>query len=176
MKIIILDVESEGLDENQHRVLELAMLAVEVPTFEVVAEFSQCVRIERIPDGLDPYVFRMHRESGLWMDCLRSERTLAQVEAAACAFVDQHTHGDGPLGGANPAFDRRFLVAQLPLLARRFHYRNLDVRTLTYLDEWIVGAPKEAPAHRALGDCRQAVRAVELHYERMAEAYARPSR
>ncbi len=173
MNIIILDTETEGLDEKRHAVLELAMLAVEVPTFEIVAEFSQCVRILQVPTTIDPYVRKMHQDSGLWDDCLRSPHSLVEVENAACAFVDAHTHGDSPLGGANPAFDRRFLVAQLPLLARRFHYRNLDVRTLTYLDEWIVGAPKEAPAHRALGDCRQAVRAVELHYERMAEAYRR---
>ncbi len=171
MKIIILDTETEGLVPERHAVLELAMLAVEVPTFQVVAEFSQCVRILQIPSTIDPYVRKMHQDSGLWDDCLRSERTLVEVEDAACAFVDRHTQGDSPLGGANPGFDRRFLQAQLPLLARRFHYSHFEVRTLTMLDEWVVGAPREKAAHRALADCHQVVRAVELHYERMAAAY-----
>jgi oligoribonuclease (3'-5' exoribonuclease) len=169
--LITLDTETEGLDPSKHRILEIAMVAVQLPTFEIVAEFSQCVHVDLPGHNLDPYVVRMHQDSGLWRDCIASPHSLEQVQAAACAFVDQHTEGDGPLGAINAPFRRAFLEAQMPMLARRFHRTNFEITTLLQLDDWVLGENSGKPPRRAGPKVRSAVRAVELHYERMAAAY-----
>src|SRR5690606_41859087 len=79
------------------------------------------------------------------------------VESEVLAFVREHApqtlNWHTPLAGANPDFDRRFLVKHMPKLARAFHYRNFDVRSITQLQDWIEGLAHVESPHRALDDC-----------------------
>lgn len=69
-----------------------------------------------------------------------------------------------PLAGSTIAFDRMFLRAHMPKLHEKFHYRSVDVSSLTELAQrWapeVYEARPKNPAgapHRALADVRESI-------------------
>jgi oligoribonuclease len=165
--LIYADVETTGLDEKSGHLLEVALLAVQLPTFEQVASFSQVVVPpcwETVKRNMNEKVLEMHTNSGLMaaLDGVQPEHhTAAQIELLAASFMQQwapRTMGwHTPMAGANPSFDRRWLERHMPALAKRFHYRNYDVRTFTLTADWVFGTlVSEGAAHRALADCEKA--------------------
>lgn len=164
--LIFADTETTGLKPGH--VLELALVAVALPTFAVVAEFSRVVVPPLWPTvkrNLHERVVAMHTKSGLMAE-LDAEHaalgcTTPTVEREALAFMQEwapktmswHT----PMAGANPSFDRMFLDADMKALAGRFHYRHFEVRTITLLQEWVFGEAFEESPHRALADCLKAI-------------------
>lgn len=168
MNLVFLDVETTGLREDKDMILELGMVAVELPTFEVVAEWSRVIRPplwESVKRNLHEKVLEMHTRSGLVADIDDSETAPEHlIEGEACAFVQQyapHTPAwQTRLAGANPDFDRRFLRKRMPKLHAKFHYRNFDVRSITELQDWVFGVAHVDSPHRALLDCLHAIQQV----------------
>lgn len=164
--LIFLDLETTGLREDKDPILELAMVAVALPTFAVVAEFSNVIRPDiwsTVKRNLHEKVATMHAASGLSAELDSGAGVAAHiVEGLAVNFVNAHAPQTlawhTPLAGANPDFDRRFLRKQMPKLHRAFSYRSFDVRTLTLLSDWVSGTQlSEGAPHRALADCRKAI-------------------
>jgi oligoribonuclease len=135
------------------------MLCVELPTFKPLDNFTRVIRPpmwETVKHNMDRFVLEMHCKSGLIAAIDTEDEPLALIEGEAVSTLQRWTKGvKGPMGGANPSFDRSWLFAHMPKLATRFHYRNFDVRTLTFLQE-LGGKPFQESAHRALADCYQA--------------------
>ncbi len=166
--LVYCDVETTGLDEKSGHLLEVALLAVSLPTFEPVARFTNVVLPpcwETVKRNMNEKVRAMHDASGLiaMLDAAAttgSDNSVAQVELRASAFIQHwaprtqswHT----PMAGANPSFDRKWLEKHMPHLAKKFHYRHFEVRTITFLQEWILGEAFVESPHRALADCEQA--------------------
>jgi oligoribonuclease len=164
--LIFVDLETTGLDENKDKILELAMVAVALPRFDVVATFVHAIRppmLETVKRNVHDKVQAMHTSSGLWADVERGTDAHI-VEGDAIAFVRcyaPHTPvWHTPMAGANPDFDRRFLRKQMPKLHAAFHYRNFDVRAITQLQDWVMGQAFVESPHRALPDCLQAIKVV----------------
>ena len=167
--LIFVDCETTGLKESTDHIVELALVAVELPTFKEVAHFSAVVAPPLWPTverNLHERVRSMHDGSGLLKEIRDAYDAEANayptIETQALAFVRQwapqtmnwHT----PMAGANPDFDRRFLRARMPKLHQAFHYRNFDVRSITLLSDWVFGTLRsEGAPHRALADCRKAI-------------------
>lgn len=166
--LIIADCETTGLDEKKDYILELALVAVELPTFKEVACFDMVITPPLWPTverNMHEKVRTMHAGSGLLHDiATRARATAEHAETEALAFVRQwapHTPAwHTPLGGANPDFDRRFLRVRMPKLHAAFHYRNFDVRALTQLQDWVFGTEHRESPHRALADARKAAQDV----------------
>jgi oligoribonuclease (3'-5' exoribonuclease) len=168
MKLICLDLETTGLTEALPResILELAAIVVEAPRLTEVARFHSLVK----PDPLhlkqmDPFVVAMHTKSGLLADLAGAIgagtlRTAAELEPEFKVWLLNQTEGQRCyLMGSNPEFDRAFLRAHMPNVARQLHYRNFDVNSFHILREMIAGKEKTGTEHRAMADCEQAIRA-----------------
>lgn len=167
--LIFLDCETTGLNEAKDHIVEIALVAVELPTFREVAHMTSVVVPPLWPTvrrNLHEKVEAMHRGSGLLaeVDQAAADDTapISLVEGKCLAFVREHAPHTmawhTPLAGANPDFDRRFLKSRMPKLASAFHYRNFDVRSITQLQDWIFGQAHVESPHRALADCRLAIR------------------
>jgi oligoribonuclease len=181
---LFLDTETTGLYPNAQgaALLEIGILAVEVPTFREIDSWSSViVELDRLADplkGCDDYVRNMHTENGLLADlkaAIASEHTprLFDVQQAAISFYNKHASGRKVyLAGANPAFDRGWLDVHMPALAKKFSHRNLDVNAFFILKEYLAGQEKHGTKHRALEDCRQCVRAVHDHFTFMRELFS----
>jgi oligoribonuclease len=191
---IFLDYETTGLAAQQEIILEVAMVAVDIPSFTAVDEFSTVIRPEGGADGVrllcNEFVWNMHERSGL-IDVIRADEKAGrpslrngglpsngEAQQACIAFVNKHVPGldqnRGELCGANPSFDRDFMREHMPDLWRRFHYRNFDINSLHLLQRWVSGQPtdKGAQAHRALADCHEAIACVHAHFNFMARLFA----
>lgn len=175
--MIFLDLETTGLFplEAGAAILEIGMVAVQVPTFREIEAWSTPVR-RSVPGGdplagCDDYVRKMHTESGLAAE-IPNGMGRKDAEQAAIAFYNRHCSGARVyLGGSNPDFDRRWLDACMPALAKKFHYRGFDTNAFFILREYMFGAEKSGQRHRVLDDCRQAVQAVHDHFDLMRQLF-----
>jgi oligoribonuclease len=84
----------------------------------------------------------------------------------SCSFQAKYVPAvsQTPLAGSTIAFDRSFLRAHMPRLHEKFHYRSVDVSSLTEIAKrWapeVYEARPKNPAgapHRALADARESI-------------------
>lgn len=140
---------------------------------------------------ISPYVVGMHDKNGLWKECIHG-LALDTVDRDLAAFVGTHgielkedVSASGPdqtkkfvkvtpqLAGSTISFDRAFIDAHLPRLAKTLHYRNLDVSTLNEIAKrfWKpifnirpnAGRAKEDAAHRGMNDIEESIETLK-HY------------
>jgi len=176
--LAFLDLETTGLDrqftEDHCPILEAAILLTDdnlVPFAErsIVIEpreDASGTRVVEFADICEPEAFRMHTDNGLLAEI--DERQPGDVDMAEEALLDflaplitvLPEDSMIPLVGFGVGrFDVPLLARWMPDLLARFHYRTLDVRTLTEVTRrWadFGGAPTERKAHRALADCHDA--------------------
>lgn len=182
-RLLFLDCETTGLDPEFDLLLEVGMVVVETPTFEIVAERSHVVHFELRPTLTKDHMFKgpgrelfihrkvvdMHKANGLWEACKRSQLDDYQkLDALLRAFILEQGCDGSVLAGANPSFDRDFLKKFCPTTARGLHYRNLDTNSFWLLQGFLTGEDvrREKPAtHRAIDDCKDAVAVVEKHFD-----------
>lgn len=157
-----IDLETTGLDAEEHVVLELGIVITEAD-LTVVAERSWVVSqpkeaLERMPD----IVHEMHVRSGLLDEVRRSRLSTLEVADLALEFMNDHlVPGTAPLcGNSIGALDRPFLARHMPAVLKWLHYRMVDVSTVKELvrrwaPQWNYGAKKLA--HRALDDCHESI-------------------
>jgi oligoribonuclease (3'-5' exoribonuclease) len=191
--ILLCDTETTGLIPNAPgaALLEIGMLAVQVPTFREIESWSSVVvELDRLDDplkGCDDYVRKMHTENGLLADLQAAIKggqgrtpkplpRLFDVQQAAIAFYNKHASGRRVyLGGAKPDFDRAWLAHHMPALEKKFHYRGFDTNAFFILQEYLFGGDtlKKGQKHRVLDDCRQCIRTVHDHFDLMRKAFGR---
>lgn len=186
MRLPFIDVETTGLDKDLQStepgmipwLLEVGVVIVETPTFEVVAKTNAVLPFKRGQGTkIHPKVLAMHEANGLWAEC---EALWAQQkgdprlsvryseEQRLIQFLHQHEAAGSQLAGFKPGFDRNFLRHYMPKLERELHYRDFDCNTFWLLQSYLTGeeSKREKPAsHRALDDCMDAIKAVEDHFE-----------
>jgi oligoribonuclease (3'-5' exoribonuclease) len=192
--ILLCDTETTGLipTEPGAALLEIGMLAVQVPAFREIDSWSSVVvELDRLDDplkGCDAYVRKMHTENGLLADLqahidsarrVGHEHTLPRlfdVQQKAIAFYNKHASGRRVyLGGAKPDFDRAWLAHHMPTLEKKFHYRGFDTNAFFILQEYLFGGDtlKKGQKHRVLDDCRQCIKTVHDHFSLMRQAFGR---
>ncbi len=183
-RLLFLDCETTGLSPESDELLEVGMVVVEVPTFEIKAETHFVRHFELKPAltkdhhfktraggemYIHPKVVQMHKANGLWEACKRSQLDDYQkMDALVRAWILEQGCDGSVLAGANPDFDRRFLRKFLPATERGLHYRNFDTNTFWLLQGFLTGEDmrRDKPAsHRAIDDCKDAVAVVETHFD-----------
>lgn len=149
-----LDIETTGLDPAKDHILEIyANAGMGTDLFR--EDFNRVIK----PEGLnmatvDPVVVKMHEDNGLWKAC-DGGVTLLAADIALAAYISKYFSNEkAVLAGFSVGFDQGFLLKQMPLTAKRLHYRVMDVTSLL-LSRQEVGKknpPKLVSAHRARGD------------------------
>jgi oligoribonuclease len=168
--LIWIDLEMTGLDPENDVIIEIATIVTDAQ-LNVLAE-GPVVAIHQTRElmaGMDEWNTRQHGQSGLTERVLRSDHSAAEAEAHTIDFLSQYVGpGKSPMCGNSICQDRRFMVRNMPLLERYFHYRNLDVSSIKELvRRWqpslMDGFTKQG-LHLALQDIHDSI--AELRYYR----------
>lgn len=169
-RLLWLDMEMTGLDPQNDRIIELAIIVTD-SDLDVLAESPSYVvhQPDEVLAAMDDWNRSTHGRSGL-IDRVRASTLDARaVEAEALAFVASWVPpGASPMAGNSICQDRRFLARIMPRFEAHFHYRNLDVSTLKELcRRWrpdLARGFSKRGAHTALADIRESIE--ELRYYR----------
>jgi oligoribonuclease len=168
--LIWIDMEMSGLDPEENRVLEVAIVITDA-NLNTVAEAPVLVvhQPDSVLNSMDSWNTNTHARTGLTDRVRASRLDEAQVEATMLEFVSQYVPATtSPMCGNSVHQDRRFLARYMPRLEAYFLYRNLDVSTLKELarrwrPELLSGIVK-AGKHEALADIHESI--GELKYYR----------
>jgi oligoribonuclease len=170
MNLIWVDMEMSGLNPDQDRILEVAMIVTD-PQLNTLAIAPVVVvhQPDEVLDGMDSWNKGTHGKSGLIDKVKASTVTDAQASQIFLEFLAQYVPaGKVPMCGNTVHQDRRFMQRYMPDLERFFHYRNIDVSTIKELcrrwkPEVMKGFEKRG-AHTALADIEESI--DELRYYR----------
>jgi len=169
--LVWIDMEMTGLDPDQDRIIEVALVVTD-KDLNVVAEGPVLVvhQADAVLDGMDAWNKGTHGKSGLIDKVKASLLTDSDVEDAMIHFMQQHVPArTSPMCGNSICQDRRFLARWMPKLEAYFHYRNLDVSTLKELAKrWkpeIMDGFKKANSHTALADIMESIDEMKYYRE-----------
>lgn len=154
--LLMIDVETTGLDPEHHCLLEVAGFLVDKGTLERVEgtefEFVVYPTAPYPRHRAHPHVRQMHDTSGLW-DELPYGTPINEVHRAVWNILYQYRgHTIYPCGNS-VHFDVSFLKKHLPGVADLLHYRVVDVTSLALMSDK-PRYPKRA-LHRAFDDIEE---------------------
>jgi len=174
--LVWLDMEMTGLDPDQDRIIEVAIV---VTDSQLVAVSQAPVLVihqaDAILDAMDDWNKSTHARSGLIDKVKASTLTERAAEDQLVAFLAQHIPAKtSPMCGNSICQDRRFLARYMPRLEAYFHYRNLDVSTLKELakrwkPEIAKGLVKQGK-HEALADIQESIDELKYYREHFLKA------
>ena len=169
--LVWLDMEMTGLDPDNDKVIELAVVVTN-SQLEVIAESAVWVvhQSDAILDGMDDWNKNTHGKSGLVAKVKASVLDEAEVETQCLDFLKRHVpSGKSPMCGNSICQDRRFMARYMPKLETYFHYRNLDVSTLKELcKRWkpeLAKGVKKGGKHEALADIYESIEELKYYRE-----------
>jgi len=175
--IVATDIESNGFDEREGLLLELAFVVLDDNLMERASASWVIDPGLLVADIPMPLVVReMHEKSGLLRDIAEGKglsKAAAQTEVLAWL---QETFGrledlrQIPLLGSSVGFDRRWIRHHMPLVEGLFSHRSIDVSALTELSSrWnrpvYAARPKQDKhvPHRARDDARNSVEYLKYY-------------
>lgn len=170
LNLVWLDCEMTGLNPEEHRVIEIALVVtnadlsvcVEGPVIAVHQNDAELAKMDAWNRGT-------HGRSGLTERVKASTTDEAAAQAEVLAFLKRYVpKAKVPMCGNSIGQDRRFLARYMPDLEAYFHYRNVDVSTLKELARrWrpeLIAGFKKAQMHTALADVHESIE--EMRYYR----------
>lgn len=173
MKDLLLwtDIETNGLELDRHRILEVAMVLTDENLNELGAierviipykygmyDVGSSLRayLQTLHDAAVPFVQEMHTKNGLW-DALydkgeHQEHAATGFQAWLSTLIEEHVQEDGTkrkplMAGASVHFDRKFMDKEFPELMDLCHYRMFDVSSLKRMCEWWIPGDKTPYDH-----------------------------
>ena len=124
--IVFLDLETTGLNEGLHDIIEIGALRVDARSLEVVSHLNVRVHPTRL-DVADPRALQIN---GFTVDAWQDARSLYEALRLLSPLLS-----GASLAGHNVAFDRRFLVEGFKRACVPFpnmHYHTIDTISLAW--------------------------------------------
>ena len=128
-KLLWIDLEMTGLDPERDRILEVAAIATDWD-LEELAQYEGIVKVDEklIKERMVGEFWEKNRKSrdGL-IEQNEHGKTAGKIEDELLGFVDEWFGKEIILAGNSIHQDRKFIDREWPRLAKRLHYRMLDV-------------------------------------------------
>lgn len=157
-KMFWVDLEMTGLDEHKDGILEVAVIITDLEFNELETYHRIVYQPAELLETMDEWCKKTHGKSGLSAQVPHGtplqtvEKEL--LELAARHFVSEKI----VLCGNSVGNDKRFLDKYTPELAKRIHYRIVDVTSFkeVFRSKYNLVVQK-GESHRALDDVRESI-------------------
>jgi oligoribonuclease len=165
--LIWVDLEMTGLDPDNDRIIEVAVVVTDPQvTVRVEGPVLAVHQSEEVLERMDAWNRGTHGRSGLTQRVRESVIDEAAAQAQVIGFLKAYVpKGKSPMCGNSVCQDRRFMVRTMPQLEAWFHYRNVDVSTFKELAKrWrpeVYSAFKKRQSHTALADVHESIDELE---------------
>jgi oligoribonuclease len=159
------DLEMTGLDEKIDTILEVAIVITDAQ-FKTLEEYHRIVfQPQEVLDKMNDWCKRTHGESGLTA-AVSTGTPLATVEKEILELLNRHYKANDRtvLVGNSVGNDRRFIDAYLPEVAKRLHYRLIDVSSFKeiFRERYNLQFAK-GNKHRAIDDIHESIRELSFY-------------
>lgn len=178
MTITFVDVETNGLDPNKNRLLEVACLVtdddlniLDAGGFQRVVRYT-APEVTRLVADASSFVREMHAKTGLWSK-LENGTPIGTVDRELAVYIAQFSAPrTSPVGGNSVRLDMNFMDAYLPRVSHHLDYHMRDVSSIAgFATEWL-GIPwfDKASDHTAMTDVRECIRELKYYRKALLEA------
>lgn len=179
--IIWLDVETNGLDENTEKLLQVATLVTDHDLNILDEEgytgyiYYTPKQLQELKDNSVPFVLEMHEKSGVWDAIPELGKPREVVDNELKAYWETLTESKAcRLGGNSITLDRNFMRKYLPKSFDHLHYRSFDASTIAGMVEMYMGSEKmfrKDSTHEAMDDIRASVAEFKYYKELLFPNY-----
>lgn len=162
-RLLWIDMEMTGLDVEKEVIIEVAAIVTDL-NFSEIAQYETVVhQPQHYLDNMDAWNTEHHTKSGL-VKKVSFGKDPKLVEKELCQLIDDHFGGNSErpvLAGNSIGQDRIFINKYMPELAKKLHYRMLDVSSWKVIFNKKFGVKvNKSEKHRALEDVRESI--IEL--------------
>jgi len=165
-KLLWVDLEMTGLDPEKDRILEVAAIATGWD-LKPIAKMTDVVKVPKalIKERMVGEFWEKNRASYDALVAQNEEGKDGQeVEKEVLAFMDQYFGKEIILAGNSIHQDRKFIDREWPEVAKRLHYRMLDVSAWKVYFEGAKRQKFTKPEnHRALDDILGSIEELEWY-------------
>ena len=169
--LIWVDLEMTGLDPEKERIIEIATIITDT-NLNIVAEGPNLIihQPKELIANMDEWNTNQHGSTGLIKAVHESSVTEHEAEMRTLEFISKFVgHKRSPMCGNTVSHDRRFLAKYMPSVESYFHYRHIDVSSVSELiSRWMNDAQTydKQGSHRAKDDILESINELKL-YKRM---------
>ena len=164
-KFFWIDLEMTGLDEKVDVILEAAAVVTDLD-LNILEEYSRVVfQSQEALDRMDKWCRKTHGASGL-TEAVKTGAPLGRVEEELLQIINRHftAKEEVVLSGNSVGNDRRFIDKYMPKIAKRLHYRLIDVSSFKEVFREKYGIDvKKSENHRALEDIRESIAELKTY-------------
>lgn len=163
-KMLWLDMEMTGLEVEREVPIEVAAIVVDLDFRELEIFHAILKQPPEFLDRMDNWNKEHHGASGLTAAVATGREPLL-VEKDLIHFVDRHFMGESAvLCGNSIGQDRLFINKYFPSLAKRLHYRMLDVTAWKVIFQALYKTKFEKKnTHRAIDDIRESIGELQFY-------------
>lgn len=169
--LLWVDLEMTGLDPEKDRILELAAIASDWE-LNRLAELTAVVKVPKtlMEQRMVGEFWEKNSES---RDALMVQnsagKTAGEVQKELLDFIDKYFGEEVILAGNSIHQDRKFIDREWPKVAKRLHYRMLDVSAWKVYFENARGEKfMKREAHRALDDIQGSMEELQWYVAKLA--------
>ena len=164
-RLFWIDMEMTGLDDTVDSILEVAVVVTDLE-LKPIDQFHRVVfQPQNVIDGMNDWCKKTHGESGLTA-AIPNGTPLAQVERELLQLIEKHYGWKERvvLAGNSVGNDKRFVDRYMPEVAKRLHYRVIDVSSFkeVFRERWNLHFNK-GNSHRAIDDILESIQELAFY-------------
>jgi oligoribonuclease len=159
------DLEMSGLDDVTDRILEVAVIITDLDLKPLETYHRVVFQPPEVLETMNDWCKKTHGESGLTA-LVPGGTPLATVEKELIELVGRHFPASERivLCGNSVNNDKRFIDRYMPELAKRLHYRLIDVSSFKEVFREKFGVSfQKGNAHRAVDDILESIRELSFY-------------